>query len=55
MAETQRGVEGWQLEDQTPCAGLRADLKICLLETDCCKKVSMLDLLFCVVHDLLLT
>ncbi|XP_034249262.1 cytochrome c oxidase assembly factor 5 [Thrips palmi] len=33
-----RGVEGWELEDKTPCAGLRADLKICLLETDCCKK-----------------
>jgi hypothetical protein len=25
--------------DQNPCAGIRADLKMCLLESDCVKKV----------------
>lgn len=28
-----------ELADKTPCAGVRADLKMCLLESDCCKKV----------------
>lgn len=32
--------EGERLKDQTACAGLRADLKMCLLKTDCCKIVS---------------
>ncbi|GAB0090813.1 Cytochrome c oxidase assembly factor 5 [Sergentomyia squamirostris] len=27
-----------ELADKTPCAGVRADLKMCLLESDCCKK-----------------
>lgn len=31
--------EGEQLQDKTPCAGIRADLKTCLLESDCCKLV----------------
>ncbi|XP_028035544.1 cytochrome c oxidase assembly factor 5 [Bombyx mandarina] len=26
------------LVDQSPCAGIRADLKSCLLKSDCCKK-----------------
>lgn len=29
------------LADKTPCAGSRADLKMCLLESDCCRKVSV--------------
>lgn len=32
------------LADKSPCAGIRADLKICLLASDCCKKVSILTL-----------
>ncbi|XP_046670659.1 cytochrome c oxidase assembly factor 5 [Homalodisca vitripennis] len=26
-----------ELEDKTSCSGLRADLKMCLLESDCCR------------------
>lgn len=33
-----RGEEGWELADKSTCAGLRADLKICLLDSDCCTK-----------------
>ncbi|XP_055386845.1 cytochrome c oxidase assembly factor 5 [Condylostylus longicornis] len=29
--------EGEKLADTSPCAGVRADLKMCLLESDCCK------------------
>jgi len=29
-----------QLADKSPCAGVRADLKMCLLQSDCCKIVS---------------
>lgn len=29
------------LADKSPCAGIRADLKMCLLASDCCKKVSL--------------
>lgn len=29
------------LADRSPCAGIRADLKMCLLSSDCCKKVSV--------------
>lgn len=29
--------ENERLKDQTSCAGLRADLKMCLLKSDCCK------------------
>lgn len=29
--------EGEQLADKSACAGIRADLKMCLLESDCCK------------------
>lgn len=32
--------EEGDLADQTPCAGVRADLKMCLLQSDCCKKVT---------------
>lgn len=32
--------EGETLQDKSPCAGIRADLKMCLLESDCCKKVN---------------
>lgn len=28
------------LKDKTKCAAIRADLKMCLLESDCCKIVS---------------
>lgn len=31
--------EGEQLKDKSPCAELRARLKMCLLDSDCCKKV----------------
>lgn len=34
--------EGEKLADKSPCAGVRADLKICLLNSDCCKKVFLL-------------
>uniref|UniRef100_A0A0K8TU06 Cytochrome c oxidase assembly factor 5 n=1 Tax=Tabanus bromius TaxID=304241 RepID=A0A0K8TU06_TABBR len=27
-----------KLEDTSPCAGVRADLKMCLLKSDCCVK-----------------
>ncbi|XP_026319305.1 cytochrome c oxidase assembly factor 5 [Hyposmocoma kahamanoa] len=26
------------LQDKSPCAGIRADLKMCLLESACCRK-----------------
>ena len=29
-----------ELADKSACAGVRADLKMCLLQSDCCKKVS---------------
>lgn len=29
-----------KLADETPCAGVRADLKMCLLKSDCCMVVS---------------
>lgn len=29
--------EGEILKDRTRCANIRADLKMCLLRTDCCK------------------
>lgn len=32
--------DGERLADQTACAGIRADLKMCLLESDCCRIVS---------------
>lgn len=32
--------EEGDLADQRPCAGVRADLKMCLLQSDCCKIVS---------------
>lgn len=32
--------EGEKLADKTACAGVRADLKMCLLKTDCCRLVS---------------
>lgn len=34
--------EGGTLADHRPCAGVRADLKMCLLESSCCKIVSHL-------------
>lgn len=33
--------ENEELVDKTPCAGVRADLKMCLLDSDCCKKVGL--------------
>lgn len=33
--------DGERLADTTKCAGVRADLKMCLLETDCCRIVSL--------------
>lgn len=33
--------EGNELKDNSPCAGVRADLKICLLESDCVRKVKL--------------
>lgn len=32
--------ENEQLKDKSRCAGVRANLKMCLLESDCCKIVS---------------
>ncbi|CAH2004571.1 unnamed protein product [Acanthoscelides obtectus] len=32
--------ENEKLADKSACAGVRADLKMCLLESDCCKVVS---------------
>lgn len=32
--------ENMELVDKTACSGIRADLKNCLLESDCVKKVS---------------
>lgn len=32
--------ENEKLADTSPCAGVRADLKMCLLESDCCRIVS---------------
>ncbi|XP_054273031.1 cytochrome c oxidase assembly factor 5-like [Macrosteles quadrilineatus] len=29
--------ESAELADQSSCAGVRADLKMCLLESECCK------------------
>lgn len=34
------------LVDKSPCAGIRADLKMCLLASDCCKKVIFVTVLF---------
>lgn len=31
--------DGERLSDNSACAGVRADLKICLLQSDCCRKV----------------
>lgn len=33
--------ENERLADQSACANVRADLKMCLLESDCCKKVDI--------------
>lgn len=33
--------EGETLKDKSACAGVRADLKMCLLSSDCCKRVSI--------------
>jgi cytochrome c oxidase assembly factor 5 len=30
--------ENSQLKDKSPCAGVRADLKVCLLESECVRK-----------------
>ncbi|XP_044739365.1 cytochrome c oxidase assembly factor 5 [Chrysoperla carnea] len=30
--------EGEKLADTRPCAAIRADLKMCLLSSDCCKR-----------------
>jgi cytochrome c oxidase assembly factor 5 len=29
-----------ELKDKSACSGIRADLKMCLLKSDCCKIVS---------------
>lgn len=34
--------EGERLADQTPCAAIRAELKMCLLDSDCCAKVTIM-------------
>lgn len=36
--------EGETLADKSPCAEIRAQLKMCLLDSDCCKKVLYIDL-----------
>ncbi|KAL1509004.1 hypothetical protein ABEB36_003813 [Hypothenemus hampei] len=30
--------ENEKLKDQSPCAGARADLKMCLLQSECCRE-----------------
>lgn len=42
-----------KLADETPCAGARADLKMCLLESDCCRKVNLSSILKCPAGKLL--
>lgn len=32
---------GMRLKDKRPCSGLRADLKTCVLASDCVKKVNI--------------
>lgn len=39
MSKVEYTEEGEKLADKTACAGVRADLKLCLLNSDCCKKV----------------
>lgn len=34
--------DGERLADETACAGVRADLKMCLLQSDCCRIVRKL-------------
>ena len=34
-------LDGEKLADNSSCAGIRADLKMCLLESDCCRKVGL--------------
>lgn len=34
--------ESAELEDKSACAGVRADLKMCLLESECCRGVSLI-------------
>lgn len=34
--------ESAELEDKSACAGVRADLKMCLLESECCRGVSII-------------
>lgn len=36
------GPEEVQLADNSACASIRADLKMCLLNSDCCKVVSFI-------------
>lgn len=42
---------GERLKDQTKCAHARAELKMCLLKTDCCKIVSYFTWIFNVSYD----
>ncbi|CAD6208230.1 GSCOCG00010482001-RA-CDS [Cotesia congregata] len=39
-------LENEQLKDKSRCAHVRANLKMCLLESDCCKIVSNLKFIF---------
>lgn len=34
--------EGEKLKDVSACNGVRADLKMCLLQSDCCKRVGFI-------------
>lgn len=43
-----------KLADTSACAGVRADLKMCLLQSDCCKVVSYFESQIMSVSDLLL-
>ncbi|KAG8230558.1 hypothetical protein J437_LFUL010159 [Ladona fulva] len=40
-----------QLADKSPCSGIRADLKMCLLESDCVKKTGKTPRECLHVHD----
>lgn len=43
MNKVQYSEEGERLEDKSACAGVRADLKLCLLNSDCCRRVCNLN------------
>lgn len=39
QSKVQYEYENERLADKSACSGVRADLKLCLLESECCQKV----------------